>query len=48
MEGRREDWEVKHPSSVGVKGQGNPHGRLCRHTVMYAHTHTHTHTHTHI
>lgn len=35
--------EVKHPSVVGVKGQGNPHGKIYRHTIMYAHTHVQTH-----
>lgn len=38
--------EVKHPNPAGVKGQGNPHRKTYRYTVMYAHACTHTHIHT--
>lgn len=34
---------VKHPSSVRVKGLGNPHGKIYRHTVIYVHSHIYPH-----
>lgn len=42
--GRFRKSEVKHPSLVGVTGQGNPHGLRSARALNWMRTHVHKHT----